>query len=132
MKYQDIVNLPHYVSKKHPPMSLTDRAAQFSPFAALVGFDESIDETNRTVEQLPEFDEGYIRELNEKLQYIAEHADERPLAEITYFVPDKVLDGGTFSVVRGNVKKVDKDRQLVCFEDRQVEIKAICKIEIVD
>lgn len=132
MKYKDILNLPHFVSQKHPQMTMENRAAQFSPFAALVGFDESLAETNRTVEQLPEFDDGYLQELNEKLRFVTDNIAKRPLVEITYFVSDKTLDGGSFDTIRDCVKKVDMDRQLVCFENGvKIEIKTICKIEIV-
>ena len=70
MTYDDIINLPHYVSPKRPQMSMEDRAAQFSPFAALVGYEDTIDETNRQVEQFAELDENYLCELDEKLQQI--------------------------------------------------------------
>ena len=66
--YKDIINLPHYVSKKRPQMSMEDRAAQFAPFAALVGFDDGIEETNRQVEQFTDLDEDVMQELDEKIQ----------------------------------------------------------------
>lgn len=131
MTYEDIINLPHYVSKKRPQMSLYDRAAQFSPFAALVGFDDEIEETNRQVEQFAELDENYLQELDEKLRYIQEHLDEHPLVEITYFVPDEVKSGGSYKNVQGRVKKIDVDKQLICIEDKtQIDIKSITVISI--
>ena len=130
--YDDIINLPHYVSPKRPQMSMTDRAAQFSPFAALTGFDDGIEETNRQVEQLFCFDDNYLQELDEKLRFIAEHIVERPHVEITYFVPDKVKEGGTYKTTQGNVKKIDLDNQLICFVDkRQIALQFVCAIVIV-
>lgn len=131
MTYDDIINLPHYVSKKRPRMSVYDRAAQFSPFAALVGFENSIDEANRQVEQLTELDEDYLQELDEKLQFIREHIAGQPFVEITFFVADEVKLGGVYKTVCGNVKKIDYDKQLIIFADKQqVELKSIVKIDL--
>lgn len=131
MTYDDILNLPHHVSKKRPQMSMEDRAAQFSPFAALVGYEDTIDETNRQVEQLTELDENYLYELNEKLVRIQERIAERPLVEVTYFVPDQLKSGGAYKTVCGNVKKIDKDKQSICFVDKQtVDINRITAITV--
>lgn len=131
MSYDDIINLPHYVSKKRPQMSMEDRAAQFSPFAALVGYEDTIDETNRQVEQLTELDENYLCELDEKLVRIQERIAERPLVEVTYFVPDQLKSGGAYKTVCGNVKKIDKDKQSICFVDKQtVDINRITAITV--
>lgn len=130
MTYDDIINLPHYVSKKRPQMSMEDRAAQFSPFAALVGYEDGIEETNRQVEQFAELDENYLQELDEKLQYIQTHMFEQLLVEITFFVPDEVKSGGAYKSMRGNVIKIDKDKQLIIFSDKRTVplnvITAIC------
>lgn len=131
MSYEDIINLPHYVSPKRPQMSMIDRAAQFFPFAALVGYDDSIAEANRQVEQFAELDENYLQELDAQLQYVHEHIDEQPLAQITYFVPDEVKSGGLYKTICGNVKRIDKDKRLICFTDkRQVELMSIVAIVI--
>lgn len=131
MTYDDILNLPHHVSKKRPQMSMEDRAAQFSPFAALVGYEDTIDETNRQVEQLTELDENYLCELDEKLQQIQSRISERPYVEITYFVPDQLKSGGAYKTVCGNVKKIDKDKQSICFVDKQtVDINRITAITV--
>lgn len=105
MSYEDIISLPHHVSQKHPPMSLEERAAQFSPFAALVGYDACVEESNRLVEQFLRLDENYLQELDEKLRHIQEHICEQPLVEITYFVPDLIKSGGSYSNMRGGCKK---------------------------
>ena len=129
MTYDDIINLPHHVSQKHPQMSMEDRAAQFSPFAALVGYDDSIAETNRQVEQFADFDENYLSELDEKLQYIQERITEQPFVVITFFVLDALKSGGEYKTIQGNVKKIDKDKQLIVFTDKQqVEFKSIASI----
>lgn len=119
MNYDDIINLPHYVSAKRPQMSMEDRAAQFSPFAALVGYEDGIAETNRQVEQLAELNEDYLQELDEKLQYIQGRIDECPLAEITYFEPDETKRGGAYKTVRGNVKRIDGDKRQIVFSDKR-------------
>lgn len=130
MTYDDIINLPHHVSSKHPQMSMEDRAAQFSPFAALVGYDDSIAETNRQVEQFADFDENYLQELDEKLQYIQEHITEQPLVDITYLIPDEVKSGGEYITVHGNFKRIDKDKQLLVLADkRTVPINLVTAIQ---
>ncbi len=132
MSYDDIINLPHYVSSKRPQMSMQDRAAQFSPFAALVGFDDEIAETNRQVEQFDEPDENYLQELDEKLQYVQEHISEQPSVAITYFVADEVKSGGVFKTIQGNVKKIDKDKKEIIFTNKQaVSIKTVAAIKLI-
>lgn len=131
MTYDDIINLPHHVSVKRPQMSMADRAAQFSPFAALVGYEDSIEETNRQVEQFAELDENYLQELDEKLQLVRERLSEQPLVQITYFVPDEVKSGGAYKTVQGRIIKIDADKQLVVFDDkRTVPLKSITDIII--
>lgn len=133
MNYDDIINLPHYVSAKRPQMSMEDRAAQFSPFAALVGYEDGIAETNRQVEQFAELNEDYLQELDEKLLYIQGRIDERPLAEITYFEPDGTKRGGAYKTVRGNVKRIDRDKRQVVFSDkRAVSLNLITAINLAE
>ena len=87
--YDDIIDLPHHVSETHPPMSRADRAAQFSPFAALTGYDTAVRETARVTERRIELDEGVKAELNARLNCILEHLSEHPQVSITYFMPDE-------------------------------------------
>lgn len=87
--YEDIINIEHHVSKKHPQMSLHDRSTQFAPFAALVGFDDMVEETARIVTQKIEINEEQKEKLDRKLQEIKQKIDLKPLVTITYFVPDK-------------------------------------------
>lgn len=130
MSYDDIIDLPHYVSAKRPQMSMEDRAAQFSPFAALVGYDDGIAEANRQVERFAELDENYLQELDGKLQSVRQRLSEFPLVEITYFIPDETKEGGSYKTVRGNVKKIDENKRLVCFTDRRCV--DICKIAAIN
>ena len=102
--YDDIIDLPHHVSETHPPMSRADRAAQFSPFAALTGYDAAVRETARVTERRIELDEGVKAELNARLNCILEHLPEHPQVSITYFVPNEKKSGGT---VTGAIRKLD-------------------------
>ncbi|MBQ2287948.1 MAG: hypothetical protein II251_04440 [Lachnospiraceae bacterium] len=116
-KYDDIIELPHPVSKKHPQMSIHDRAAQFSAFAALTGHKAAIQETERLVDKKIELDENEIQLLNEKLAMVYELLDQHPEVEVTYFVKDSRKDGGKYVTVEGGVKKIDVYHQLLIFED---------------
>ena len=105
--YDDIINLPHHESTKHPRMSALNRAAQFSPFAALTGHEAAINETSRLTHAKLELDEDRKEELDERLQIIRDHISLEPEIAITYFVPDAQKEGGTYLQVIGTVKKMD-------------------------
>ena len=127
-KYEDIINLPHPVSKKHPRMSLYDRAAQFSPFAALTGHNAAIIETARLTEKKIRQSEDAISILNEKLHIITEN----PGAEvtITYFLPDDRKEGGAYVIHTGAVKKIDRYENAVVMTDGTViPVEDISEIE---
>lgn len=127
--YDDIMDLPHHQSDRHPYMTMLNRAAQFSPFAALVGYDTQILETARRTEQRQELDETYQAELDEKLQWIREHLSERPKVAIVYFQPDEKKAGGAYLRAAGRVKKVDSVLERVIFEDGSfVRIKDVYSI----
>lgn len=106
-KYNDIIHLPHPVSKKRPQMPLVDRAAQFSPFAALTGHEAAIQETARKTEHKMELDESTRARLDEELQWILYHMGEHPKAKVTYFVPDEKKFGGSYATCTDSVKKID-------------------------
>lgn len=106
-KYADIIDLPHPVSKKRPQMPLYDRAAQFSPFAALTGHGAAIQETARWTEQERELDEEIKRRLDEELQLLVTQLSSHPTVSITYFVPDEKKQGGAYITKRDAVKKID-------------------------
>ena len=111
--YEDIVNLPHPVSRYHVPMPLLQRAAQFAPFAALTGYDEAIEETGRKTEDRVTLSESEIAILNRKLQMLEQILDRRPEVTITYFVPDLRKKGGSYHTVSGSVKKIDSHNQRI-------------------
>lgn len=111
--YDDIINLPHHVSTKHPRMKMIDRAAQFSPFAALTGHGAAVSETERLTEKFAEPDEYEKNVINEKLRFLSDL--QCPTAEIVYFEPDKRKEGGNYVTVTGEVKKIDYIGQSVVF-----------------
>ena len=116
-EYDDIINLPHHVSKNHPPMPMMNRAAQFAPFAALTGYDAVINETGRLTDGFIELDENKKEQLNRRIAELLEEIDERPLVTITFFKPDERKVGGSYSTVSGQLKKVDEYQQLLILED---------------
>lgn len=119
-KYDDIINLPHFVSKKYPQMSMRDRAAQFSPFAALTGYDAEIKETTRLTDRRIELDEDVLDKLNERLYILRKVLDDGsvyPEVRITYFEKDLKKDGGKYITVSGRVRKIHEYRNIVIFED---------------
>ena len=129
-KYNDIINLPHYQSKKRPHMSIYDRAAQFSPFSALTGHEEAIKETARLTDKRLELDETTKTMLNEKFSFIMEHILDRPEITVTYFVPDTLKSGGRYEVFTGNVKKYDYLNRILHFIDNtEIQIDDIIEIE---
>jgi len=128
--YDDIINLPHPTSAKHPRMSLYDRAAQFSPFAALTGHDDAIEETARFTDERKELSEDTIARLNEKLSLIMENGGTEQAVTITYFVPDESKSGGAYVSHSGIVKKIDEYERTVIMTDKTViPIKQICEIQ---
>ena len=119
-EYDDIINLPHHVSKNHPPMPMMNRAAQFAPFAALTGYDAVINETGRLTDGFIELDENKKEQLNRRIAELMEEIDERPLVTITFFKPDERKTGGSYSTVSGQLKKVDEFNQVLVMEDDTV------------
>lgn len=116
-QYDDIIDLPHHVSKKHPQMSLCARSAQFAPFAALTGYEDAVRETGRQTADRIEIEEEYKAILDSKLQIILEQISKTPEITITYFIKDQRKNGGSYSTKTGLVKKIDNDRQEICFVD---------------
>ena len=128
-EYDDIINLSHHVSKKHPPMSKEIRAAQFAPFAALTGYDDQVKETARLTNERKELAEGLKLVINEKIKKIQAEINLKPEIEVTYFIPDLKKQGGKYVTVKGNVKKVDEYKQLIIFEDkREIQVQEIIEI----
>lgn len=129
--YDDIIHLSHPVSKKHPQMSLIDRAAQFSPFAALTGHEEAICETARVVEKQIILDEDEKAVLDERLQVIKAHLSEHPKVAITYFKPDSLKQGGTYKTICDKVKKIDEyENKLVFVNGMEIRFEHLIQIAL--
>lgn len=116
-KYDEIMGLPHHVSKTRPQMPMSDRAAQFAPFAALTGYDSAIKETGRLTNERIELDEDALTALNVKYQFLMDALDKEPEIKITYFKPDERKAGGEYVSAIGAVKKVDDFERLITMQD---------------
>ena len=115
--YDDIIQLPHHVSSNHPQMSIHNRAAQFAPFAALVGYEDAVLETARLTEQRRELDAQELAELNRRMIFLAAHLAEQPEVSIEYFVPDERKTGGTYHVASGMINIISKAKRIVVMGD---------------
>ena len=114
--YADILDRPHHVSRVHPPMSLLDRAAQFSPFAALTGYGDAVEETARYVDRKRVPDEESVLRIDEVLRGLAPGDD----VTVEYFRPDVRKSGGVYRTVTGRVKKADPRKGELVLEDRSI------------
>ncbi len=115
--FEDIINLPHHVSQTHPPLGRDSYAAQFSPFAALTGYDGIVAETERTTEKRPELDDDAKEAIRAVLSEIVDHISESPEIEADYFLPDARKSGGEIRTVRGVVRAYDNIEQVLIFAD---------------
>ena len=130
-KYDDVIWRQHPTSKKHPRMSRMNRAAQFAPFAALTGYEESIEETARLTDHRIELSEENIEDINSKLNFIKEHIKERPEVTVTYFQPDERKEGGEYLTVTGRVRWIDAVNGVVVFEgEKSLSLETIVVIKI--
>ena len=128
--YEDIVNLPPHISKKHPQPTMLERAARFAPFAAITGYEEMVLEEARVTEERIELDDGTLAMLNEKLNIIHDSLDSEPVIQITYFEPDKKKSGGAYISVTGTVKRIDEYERLVIMSDgKKIRIDEIFGLE---
>ena len=116
-KYNEIMGLPHHVSKTRPQMPMSDRAAQFAPFAALTGYDAAIKETGRLTDERIELDVEALSALDMKYQLLMEALDEAPEVTITYFQPDERKAGGKYITATGAVKKIDDFERRITMQD---------------
>ncbi|NCB32333.1 MAG: hypothetical protein EOM64_00380 [Erysipelotrichia bacterium] len=129
--YDDIIHLPHHVSRNHRPMSMSDRAAQFMPFAALTGYDAKIRESSRLTEERMDLDENEQDELNMKLQTLKERLAYGPIAEIAYFQEDERKEGGRYLTNRNEVKKIeDLEHRLIMKDGTAINFEDMIHIEI--
>lgn len=127
-KYQDIIDLPHHVSKTRPPMPMSDRAAQFSPFAALTGYDEAIGETARLTDQRRELDENELESLNRQLQSVLDQPEASRKISVTYFRPDGKKTGGAYVTVTDRLKKIDMDAGLLILEHNTIAMRDVSSV----
>ncbi|MBQ7732347.1 MAG: hypothetical protein IJT68_10975 [Lentisphaeria bacterium] len=128
--YEDILHLPHHVSKERPHMSLLDRAAQFSPFAALVGYEDFIDETARLTTPERELDEAEKAELDRRVGILAAHLGEKPVVTVEYFVPDTLKSGGAYRTCTGALVRISPVRKTLTLADgTSIRFKDVVGIE---
>ena len=129
-KYDNMLHLPHHTSVKHPRMSMLDRAAQFSPFAALTGYDAAVRETARLTDRRIELDEEAKALLDQRLRLLADALADRPVVSITYFLPDRRKEGGAYVTVTGAVKKLDLFQHLLVMDTGEdIPIEEILSVD---
>lgn len=127
-QYDDIIHLPHHVSSTRPRMSAIDRASQFSPFAALTGYDTSIKESARLTDARIELDDSQKEEIGEKLRLVTRQLDAE--IKITYFLPDTKKTGGKYVLAAGAVKKVDEyERMIIMGDGKQIPIDEVIDVD---
>ena len=128
--YEDIINLPHHISKTRPQMPMSDRAAQFAPFAALTGYDAAIKETGRLTDDKIELDEEALTALDMKYQLLMDALDDAPEVTITYFQPDERKAGGKFVSAVGAVKKIDDfERRITMRDGTRIPVDDVLSID---
>ena len=126
-KYADIIHLPHHVSRNHPQMSMADRAAQFSPFAALSGHDAAITEAARLTDERPILDESVKQEISNLLQLAS--TDSNLVLNIVYFVPDTRKAGGSYAEITGHIKKlIPHEKLLIMDTGTRIPVEDIVKV----
>ena len=123
MNYDDIIDLPHHVSDRHPHMSVSDRAAQFAPFAALTGYGDVIKETARLTEARPELSEDEKAEMDQTLRAVLNTQRENVQIVVTYFVPDARKSGGVYRKAAGKLRRVDEAEDTLILEIPEGEEK---------
>ena len=126
--YDDIIHLPHPTSKKHPRMSMEERAAQFSPFAALTGFGGVIQETGRLTDRRVELGESDRAELERTLNFLDSQEEEHPLVQVTYFLPDERKEGGAYVTVTGRLKRIDQVENLLLVGSYRIPIEELREV----
>ena len=132
-EYDDIINMPRFVSKRYPQMSMHDRAAQFSPFAALTGYDAAIKETARLTDRRVDLNDDMLQKLDEKMCVIRKRLDsgQKCRTVISYFEKDLKKDGGRYLDISGEVKRIDGYRNVIVLMDGNIiPIEDIMNIEI--
>lgn len=130
-KYESIINLSHYKSRNHPPLSMEQRAAQFAPFSALTGYKEAILEESRLTDEKIIISEELKSMINDKLNYIKNNISIKPKIKIRYFIKDKTKSGGRYEELESNVKKIDiYNKFLVMDNDIKIKFDDITSISL--
>ena len=130
-KYDDIIDMPRPVCRRSCRMTNYDRAAQFSPFAALTGYDAVITETGRLTDSSIELDESRKEVLNERLRYVLSVLSQQPRVRITYFREDERKAGGAYVTVSGRVKKVDAyDHAIILTDGQVIPLETVRDLEV--
>lgn len=127
--YEDIINLPHHISSRHPRMTIENRAAQFSPFAALTGYEDEIKETERLTDERKELDESEKEVLDRKLRRVTTQQSQN--ITITWFVPDSRKEGGVYETLTGYVKKID-GKNVIMKNGTKIPIENIVGIDLIN
>jgi hypothetical protein len=131
--YDDIINLSRPQYNDLPPMSIHDRAAQFSPFAALVGYDAAVEETARLTDSRREMEEDEINELNRQLSELNKRLSERPRIRVTYFIRDRKKEGGRYASKIGNARTIDQAENRIIFTDGEsVPVKEMYSVVFIE
>ncbi len=128
--YDDIINLKHHVSLTHPRMSLNDRAAQFAPFSALTGYEESIKEVSRLTDKKKELSDDEKMIINDHLIQIQENIVKKNIYEITYFIKDEKKTGGKYLTINGIVKRIDDiNKKIIMNDNKKIAFDDILSIK---
>lgn len=129
-KYSDIINLPYRKSTERQRMTNVERAAQFSSFAALTGYEDAVEETARLTDRRYNLSDTAIETLDRKLRIINENINKSPVVLITHFIPDDRKEGGEYHTTKGAVKKIDDClREVVMSSGEQIPIDDIAEID---
>lgn len=130
-KYDSIINLPHYELKNHKRMPLKNRAAQFSPYAALTGYEDNIQEASRLTSKERYLSEDEKEHINMKLQMIEEHLKDNLEVTIFYFEKDNTKEGGEYLEYTGIIRRIDQVNRIIQFNDKtKINIDKILDINI--
>lgn len=129
-KYDDIIFMENPKSKKHKHMSMKERAAQFSPFAALTGYEDEIDEAGRITSSRTDIGEYDVEILNDVINELASNIESHPTIDVLYFIPDKRKNGGSYEHYIGNIKEINSTERFIKFTSKKtIMMDFIYKIE---
>lgn len=129
-KYEDMLYLEAPVSKVHRKMSISERAVQFMPFAALTGYEDLIRESSRITQRRIELSETEIEELKHKLEILHEHEKEKPMIKVMHLLQDLKKSGGSYQTVEKQLHRIDDIEKKIIFKDRTtIQFDDIISIE---